>query len=970
MSTFFLIVAEFLGSMGAAVLFVLLGVLGLVHSFRCQQDPRNNPNFVTSYRWAAIFFLANGFWSSTTLLLGNDPSREGLAMVIKAISGMMILPGIVIIPVSALKGVISSRGIDGERLRGYRLVLASTIPLFLMGYGFYQRIGNHKPEPPTLDPIAFEEFNYQYQPPNGYVTVDHEKIVPGAQLMVVRSRPAISLLILAEHHQGQGLTAETRAAISLSMVRSRGSEVTALEEDSMTVNGISGVRHKFIARVGGRRFRYQNWHGVHGDIGYMLMAWCESSSVPSARLNSEMQRLVSGFRILDRSIESKQEPVKEFASADFAYRLELPDGWNLWPADDADLDEGAEFAAIGPHYLHVYAAYVGDLDVSEKELDRALTQKGWWDLVTEGPFPRPMRGATCRQRHVEIHEEEMNLAMTLRVVERGDYAYLFVEWTATSVDSPLLDLDKVLFFEEREGRPDFSAAGRETQAAFLRKLANNRSAEKRNADAARAYGELTRIEPTADHATNWVSHLLWAKESAQALAAFEELPEAVRQEGSVLAWEGYILMQAGQLERAHQLYFELFRDGYRNIEDFGYAVDVMLSLERKDEALARIRSYQLSNPSLEIAALEARTLDRVGESDRAVEVYREALSRFPVTVDVANRAVDLLRRLERYSEAIELAKKCEKTHPEATGLIYRRGLAEYSLGWQQQSRETFREVLRIDPAHEKSKEYVEYINGNLGQGGGESIRQPLVAVELPPTVAARLAKIEPPTSAEETTYLQRATSYSLASPSLRSTFRMVAFIPNQRSVNEMSSVVFSFDPTIQRIFVNELRVLDPDGNVVSEGAVDEYYVLHGDEGATDDKELHLPVKGLAPGHTLVVSVTREWFSDLDGIPFRRHHFASSVPVLANLVTIEGDVTQLGWHGAEPEKWEKGIYWWVEKPPVYYSEQYQWPSVDYLPNVTFGDRSRTWRAVGEEYLGKISEKMVVGERTQRTAKSVV
>ncbi len=95
-------------------------------------------------------------------------------------------------------------------------------------------------------------------------------------------------------------------------------------------------------------------------------------------------------------------------------------------------------------------------------------------------------------------------------------------------------------------------------------------------------------------------------------------------------------------------------------------------------------------------------------------------------------------------------------------------------------------------------------------------------------------------------------------------------------VSAFSTVQTSFDPLEEEIFVNDVRVTDGEGRVLSEGKVADYYTIDdtSERTANHKKILNIPVAGLQPGSRLFVAITRRTAGKLERFPFLKQSFST------------------------------------------------------------------------------------------------
>jgi hypothetical protein len=221
----------------------------------------------------------------------------------------------------------------------------------------------------------------------------------------------------------------------------------------------------------------------------------------------------------------------------------------------------------------------------------------------------------------------------------------------------------------------------------------------------------------------------------------------------------------------------------------------------------------------------------------------------------------------------------------------------------------------------------------------------------------------PPADADDfgAYFLSRVSAISFEpGKELRRTERRRVRIINQKAVEELSTFEFSFDPVFESIYVNKVEVTDSAGKVITRGKVEDSYVLDAphSHSASQDKVLHIPVSGLAPGSTLEVIVTRRDISPPKRMSFSRHVLSGAYPTgSAALVLKTLDMSQIAQvHSAsvQARTIDGSTCWQVVNPPRVSVEPLHDDLLSFLPNVTLGDAGAAWKAVGDEYLDKVKD----------------
>ena len=446
---------------------------------------------------------------------------------------------------------------------------------------------------------------------------------------------------------------------------------------------------------------------------------------------------------------------------------------------------------------------------------------------------------------------------------------------------------------------------------------------------------------------------------------------------SLQSYRPFFLGKLGRYDEAAYGYHELFASGYQNDSDLrGYA-DVLWELGRGEDAVDVVAAYRRDRDSVTATRLHALLLRRTDRHDQAIALLESKYRSHPTDIGLAGALLDAQYEAERYESSLELARKLIDKGMAPEEIHFRKRRSELALGRMDDAKAPFEAALDANPSDSEAREYLDYVTSQLGQGEHDSIRRPVEAVAVPENILAPAVPSSEQTFEDFGVYYAnrvRAIAFR-ANEEYRHTDRYVIHITDQKAVASFSSFVFEFSPRHERIFVNELRVTDEDGKTVSTGDVSTYYVTDdtSDDLATSDKLLNVPIAGLEPGHTLHLTVTRQYTSPPETMPFIRHMFSLRYPTLKSSLYVSGTVEQLRHRTANLAPAlvaSEGISWTIEKPPTYRVESLSDSPERYLPFVWIGDRTGNWETLAREYLEQIEDRLELDDETKALAQSLV
>ena len=237
----------------------------------------------------------------------------------------------------------------------------------------------------------------------------------------------------------------------------------------------------------------------------------------------------------------------------------------------------------------------------------------------------------------------------------------------------------------------------------------------------------------------------------------------------------------------------------------------------------------------------------------------------------------------------------------------------------------------------------------LGQGDNSSLKTPIAPVDILRSCAKPSTKrwcgSPPPPKLYGAVELVRITGISFRhNQPLRTSVSCRIKVHTAGGVLRYGTLNFDLKPTVERLYVNRLVVLNAAGKQVAEGIVDNYFIVDDSSSgiATNSKIVNIPVPGLKPGHTIEYTITREERFPSESFSFQHALLSSSVPVGVSAFFVEGDVEGLKYETSLPisvAATNKVIHCVVANPPPICTESRQQPLQCYLPMIWVGDESR-------------------------------
>src|SRR5262249_23342812 len=162
-----------------------------------------------------------------------------------------------------------------------------------------------------------------------------------------------------------------------------------------------------------------------------------------------------------------------------------------------------------------------------------------------------------------------------------------------------------------------------------------------------------------------------------------------------------------------------------------------------------------------------------------------------------------LRSAERLAEAHALAVQLVEDGRESPDALFVKGMLELQLKWYKEAKSTFETALRRAPADQRIQDYLNQVSGILGEGANIDLKEPLTAVELPPEVQIDGAAPLPADALDGApAYYRgytRAIQYARGKTYRTTMYRSIQVL-NEAGVERFSTLLFDFDPLVERIY--------------------------------------------------------------------------------------------------------------------------------------------------------------------------
>ena len=158
------------------------------------------------------------------------------------------------------------------------------------------------------------------------------------------------------------------------------------------------------------------------------------------------------------------------------------------------------------------------------------------------------------------------------------------------------------------------------------------------------------------------------------------------------------------------------------------------------------------------------------------------------------------------------------------------------------------------------------------------------------------------------------------------------------------------------------------------GSLEDFFVLDDSEDseASDERRIYMPIPNLKPGYTLELVYTVEDISPPEDFGYERSYLIGLSPLRLGAVYLVGDLGELS-HSAsgleEQSPEDNLLIWSVNYPTEFESEALQAGIDEFVPWVEIADSQQTWKQVGDEYLDRIKDKLVLEPEIASLAKRI-
>ena len=836
-------------------------------------------------------------------------------------------------------------------------------------------------------PLDFhsDELNFHFTSPAGKYVEFKARATNADAIFGLRSRSGGAyFIIIAEVTNSDVLTTEGLAEIVRTNLRAATDTTPSFAEPiPYEINGVEGIKFEVDATVNNLDLTYIYWVLERNGYLYQLMSWSGRSN--KAQLRDKIDPLLQGFSLLepDRVVALGDEKPLDSVHSSFGYDIDLQGSrWLEWPdfkvstvhADSAGLlGEHARFQVIpfcyqdqAPHEDAIISALLSTHNIDYPGVN----------LVRHGPISL---GVLDGQLLKYSAKSDDDLTETRAAIVFGETcAFLNIVWSTLgkrSTDQLAQDLFARIQYQASASLPE-SEQHPINQAILHNRAGLYYHSAENYPDALEQFKyarQLDRENLTYFH--NALDAIGKLEQHQLGVDYFNDASESLAGDPESLSWNAWYLSRLGENEGAAVAYRDAFTRGYRNDFELGVYIDLLMYFERYAEAKEVREQFALEKNSFSMLRKLALIHSAQEEFDEALALLDSAEKMQAGNIDIVFDRIDIYRSKGEFRIITRLCEDLIATGHGTAGAYYQKGRAEYNLSWYIQAKDSFEKALIRSPGNESIKDYLQQIQGFLGQGDSSLIAGHIDAVELPASAAIANALEEADIEEYDSYYLHRSTSYYFSKgEKLRKTLRRTIKVLNASGIDRFSTITAQYDPFIESAFVNSVEVFDNEGNLVSRGLRKDYYVTDTQsEMADTDKTIHIPVSNLLPGYTVSYSITTESLYPAQTFSFKTLYLSASRPVAESFVYISGDIDALEYQQtatARPRKSDDSLLWLHHNPRPYSWEPMEVDYSEYIPSVSINHVGQQWSLIGNDYVESIEDKLVLDDETRKLAIDLV
>jgi|GEM_PF-4525925 len=532
----------------------------------------------------------------------------------------------------------------------------------------------------------------------------------------------------------------------------------------------------------------------------------------------------------------------------------------------------------------------------------------------------------------------------------------------------------------------FTRDQRQVQCNVLCEIASRLLRRGRNEDAVRVYGS------ALDCSHSEIATLELAVGGLQQIGDFSRAELLLSRywkdfSDSPRAWllRARLRQEAGKKDKAIEDYAATFRAGLRDEQAVLQYMGLLWEADSLEAALKFIEAYGKQYPSPRVTRWHAVTLARMKDYDGAFAIYATLIKSRPLDAEAVLQYGDFANVAGRHDLALQMVELLLKENQDGPRARLMEGWAHYGKKEWREAKLSFEAARKTAPNDSTVLAALNTANSALGEGDSSAVKQSIEPLSLPAEVQSRIDKAiagfkheddESALELQHTTHIR----FHKDKPTTTTVRRKIKILDTS-GVDVFSTLDIGFDPLAERVFVNQLNVLDEDGKVIAHGKAEDQYVTDPsmDGPATLGRVLRVPVPGLKPGRTLDYVYTKRTLDKDKVMRFQSSWIGSAYPTAAQCVVVEGDLKDVRAVMNDTlkssvqviEDSDAGMRAWLASPAMQMHSEPMLPRfTTFSPVLWLGAPDAAWDKVGTDYLDLIKEQLKPEPDIEALAKKLV
>lgn len=787
----------------------------------------------------------------------------------------------------------------------------------------------------TSEIYTFEDLNFKFASPGKpWIKLDVKKINPAASLYLVNPETGNLILIIAEKFEfPKEFSNEALFELSKTNFKAKSGEINIYDEQKYGVNELEGIRYSMDAAINNQQIYSSNW--VCSRNGYLFQILFLGPAENKQSVNRGFEKLLSGFSMIDKEKPAYSKSINyldKFSSAHFNYRLDLKGKhWIKWEDLEEDIPEAEVGGQRNSAYFSIFPVYFGANKPKSEAVLYALARFMNIKLPDKNITNlRPIKSNDIEGYTFDFRRKYKRgtLLYKFKIIIKSEFAYMIGVWAPeTSKDLPSVS-DEIFgglkFYKKKKKNFDpntLETRGKRAQARFYNYTGIYYFRADQFDTALNYFGLASDLEQKNEtFLKNALKSYSELNRYSEALSFLMKRIDDFQENQEIRSWEPWLLNKTDEKEKSLPLFSDLFKNGYREDDDFIMYVRTLAEYKRWEEVEKAFNEYLNSDVNLNVYIEKARLKRAEGRYEDAIAIMEARQKDIPFNSGIAFELIRNYRELESYKNIISIADELIKNDMSLSDAYYYRGEAEYYLKWYREAKKSLEKSLEYTP-NDDTKDFITHISGLLGEGNNTNIKKEITPVELPPELV-----IDESPCSEDKEYGAyfinriRGIEYEKDAGQKITNYEKIK-IADPSGVINFSTIEIDFNPLYEDLYVNKVVIENEKGEKVSQIPPSEYYVIdrQGTQEATHEKTLNIPLRQLKPGYVIDLVYTVKKYDDT--FAFFKSSFSKERPVLYSAIFYRGDKSAIKYQTAGSPvsvKTDDGMAWYIKRTLPYIS----------------------------------------------------